>query len=321
MNRLIDTMDGDETSDRLSPDDAFALLGNEIRVQILQTLGDAEEPLSFSTLYDRLPIDDSARFNYHLGELRGHFVRKTDAGYALDHPGRRVVEAILSGTVTDDPELDRTSVDDRCPTCERRLSIQWRDGSVELFCSGCESRWTKSGGRVGEAAVTEPGYLGRLPLPPAGLANRTADEVLRVAYAWTNLELLAVGSGICPRCAATVETELSVCPDHDEDGDCSNCNSRFAALLIGSCTNCIYEVGCGAAMALLSSPTLLTFMFEHGLDPFSPRSVHRLDRFLNEYDEAVRSVDPPRVELTFSADGDDLVLRVDENGDLLTEPT
>lgn len=321
MDRLIDTMYGDETSDRLSPDDAFAVLGNETRVGILQTLGDAEEPLAFSTLYDRLPIEDSARFNYHLGELRGHFVRKTDAGYALDHPGRRVVEAILSGTVTDDPDLDRTVVDDHCPTCERRLSIQWRDGSVELFCSTCESRWTKSGGRVGESAVTEPGYLGRLPLPPAGLANRTADEVLRVAYTWSNLELLAVGSGICPRCAATVDTELSVCPDHEEDGDCSNCNSRFAALLIASCTNCIYKVGCAAAMGLLSSPVLLTFMFEHGLDPFSPQSVYRLDRFLNEYDESVRSVDPPRVALTFSIDGDDLTLHVDENGDRLAEST
>lgn len=314
-------MDGDETSDRLSPDDAFAVLGNEIRIGILQTLGDAEEPLAFSTLYDRLPIDDSARFNYHLGELRGHFVRKTDAGYALDHPGRRVVEAILSGTVTDDPDLDRTAVDDRCPTCERRLSIQWRDGSVELFCSTCESRWTKSGGRVGESAVTEPGYLGRLPLPPAGLVDRTPDEVLRVAYTWSNLELLAVGSGICPRCAATVDTELSVCPDHEGDGDCSNCNSRFAALLIASCTNCIYKVGCAAAMGLLSSPALLEFMFEHGLDPFSPRSVYRLDRFLNEYDEVVRSVDPPRVALTFSIDGDDLCLHVDENGDRLAEST
>ena len=314
---LIETMDGNETDDRLSPDDAFAVLGNDVRVRILQALGDAAEPLAFSALYDRLPVDDTARFNYHLGELRGHFVRKTDAGYVLDHPGRRVVEAILSGAVTDDPDLDRTTVDEQCPTCEHRLSIQWRDGSVEVFCSTCESRWTKSGGRVGEPEVTEPGYLGRLPLPPAGLVDRTAEEVLRAAYTWTNLELLAVGSGICPRCAATVETELDICPDHEGGGGCSNCNSRFAALLTASCTNCIYTVGCAAALGILSSPALLGFMLERDLHPLSPRSVRRLDRFLNEYDEEVLSLDPPRVALTFAASGDDLTLHVDGSADVV----
>jgi hypothetical protein len=310
-----------DPDDRLSPDEAFAALGDEVRVGILRVLADAAEPLAFSELYDRLPVDDSARFNYHLGELRGHFVRKTADGYALDHPGRRVVEAIRSGAVTEDPEFERTSVDDRCPSCERRLEIQWRDGSVEVFCPGCESRWDRSWGRVGGPEETEPGYLGRLPFPPAGLRGRAPREVLRAAHAWTNLELLAVGSGVCPRCAAAVETESDACPDHESDGVCSNCRSRFAVLLKASCPNCRYGLGCGAGLGLLSTPELLSFMLDHGLDPFSPRSVPRLDRFLNEYDEAVHSTDPLRATLTFAADGDELALTIDGNGDIVGEPT
>lgn len=213
-------MSDKDTGGRLSPDDAFAALSNEQRVRILRELGDAGSPLAFSELYDRLPVDDTARFNYHLGELRGHFVRKTADGYALDHPGQRVVEAIRSGAVTDDPEIERTTVDDRCPTCESPLEVQWLDGSVEVFCSVCESRWDRSHGRVGGPGEVESGYLGRLPFPPAGLRDRTPTEVLRAAHTWTNLELLAVGSGICPRCAAAVETELDACPDHDGDGVC-----------------------------------------------------------------------------------------------------
>jgi len=314
-------MSDKDTGGRLSPDDAFAALSNEQRVRILRELGDAGSPLAFSELYDRLPVDDTARFNYHLGELRGHFVRKTADGYALDHPGQRVVEAIRSGAVTDDPEIERTTVDDRCPTCESPLEVQWLDGSVEVFCSVCESRWDRSHGRVGGPGEVESGYLGRLPFPPAGLRDRTPTEVLRAAHTWTNLELLAVGSGICPRCAAAVETELDACPDHDGDGVCPNCRSRFAVLLYADCPNCPYQVGGAAALGLLASPELLAFTLDHGIDPFSPESVLRLDQFLSEYDEEVLSREPLRAVLTFSADGDTLSLRVDETGDVVDGPT
>lgn len=310
-------MNGDEPSDRLSPDDAFAVLGNDVRIGILRTLGEAAEPLAFSELYDRLPIEDTSRFNYHLGELRGHFVRKSEGGYELDHPGRRVVEAIRSGAVTDDPDFERTSIDDRCPTCDGRLEIRWRDGSVEVFCSSCESRWDRSANRVDTAGEPESGYLGRLPFPPAGLRNREGEEVHRAAHAWTVVELLAVGTGLCPRCSATVETELDACPDHEDDGICSNCRSSFAVVFRGSCTNCPYHAGSAAALGLLSSPALLGFMLDHGIDPLSPRSVRRFDRLFSEYDEAIRSLDPLRVELVFSLDGDELALRVDENGDIV----
>ena len=314
-------MSDEATSGRLSPDEAFAALSNEHRVRILRALGDAATPLAFSELYDRLPIDDTARFNYHLGELRGHFVRKTADGYALDHPGRRVVEAIRSGAVTEDPEIERTTVDDRCPTCESPLEIQWLDGSVEVFCSVCESRWDRSHGRVGGPGEVESGYLGRLPFPPAGLRDRSPSEVLRAAHAWTNVELIAVGCGVCPRCAAAVRTEIDACSDHENDGVCSNCRSRFAALLRASCPNCPYNVGGAAGLGLLSTPELLSFMLDHDLDPLSPRSVIRQDHFLNEYEEEVLSTDPLRVRLTFSADGDTLSLCLDESGDVVDEPT
>ncbi|MEZ3162452.1 helix-turn-helix domain-containing protein [Halorubrum sp. RMP-47] len=310
-------MSDEDTDGRLSPDDAFAALSDEHRVRILRVLGDAEAPLAFSELYDRLPVDDTARFNYHLDELRGHFVRKTPDGYALDYPGRRVVEAIRSGAVTEEPEIERTTVDDRCPTCENPLEIQWLDGSVEVFCPTCESRWDRSHGRVGGPGAVESGYLGRLPFPPAGLRDRTPREVLRAAHAWTNVELIAVGCGVCPRCAAAVRTELDGCRDHDDEGVCSDCRSRFAVLLRADCPNCPYRVGGAAALGLLSAPELLAFMLDHGLDPFSPRSVLRHDRVLNEYDERILSMNPLRVELTFSADGDTLSLRVDEHGDVV----
>jgi DNA-binding transcriptional ArsR family regulator len=309
------TPDPDE---RLSPGDAFAALGSGVRIRILRALADAADPLAFSELYDRLPVEDTARFNYHLGELRGHFVRKTDAGYALDYPGRRVVEAIRSGAVTEGPELERSRIEDRCPRCDRRLEIQWRDGSVELFCSSCEGRWDQSWGRVGGPEEAGPGYLGRLPFPPAGLRDRDPAAVLRAAQTWTNLELIAAGSGVCPRCSARVETEFTACEDH-ESGLCSNCRSRSAVLFKASCVNCPYGTGSAAAYGLLASPALLSFMLDHGLNPLSPRRPQRLDRFLHEYEETVESADPVRATLTFAADGDELVLRLRPGGRVTAE--
>lgn len=303
----------DEETDRLSPDDAFSALGNEIRVQILRELGDAGEPLAFSDLYERIDLSDSAQFNYHLGKLVGHFVVKTDSGYALGRPGRRIVEAILSGAVTDDPQLDRTPVEDRCDDCGQQLEIQWRDGSVELFCADCDGRWEQSWGRVGGPQEAADGYLGRLPFPPAGLQDRQPTVVLQAAFVWSNLELLAVANELCPRCAARIELETHVCEDHRRtENPCSVCETNFAVRLVATCTNCIYSAGSGAAFGILDEPALLTFLFDHDLNPLAPESVHKLDEVLNEYDEEIHSVDPLRAELRFTIEDETLPITVNE---------
>lgn len=62
----------------LPPDDAFDVLGNETRLGILRVLGEADGPLSFSALFDRVDYDTSGNFSYHLKRLEGHFIRETD---------------------------------------------------------------------------------------------------------------------------------------------------------------------------------------------------------------------------------------------------
>ncbi|UIO99967.1 helix-turn-helix domain-containing protein [Halobaculum sp. CBA1158] len=90
--------DGDETSRgsggtaRDAADDLSAL-ASEHRVAILRELAAADAPLTFSELRERVGMRDTGRFNYHLGELRGRFVRERDGGYVLGHAGERVVLA------------------------------------------------------------------------------------------------------------------------------------------------------------------------------------------------------------------------------------
>jgi len=297
---------------RWSPDEAFSALGNDRRVQILRELGAADEPLALSELYDRLELTDSAQFNYHLDKLLGHFVHKVDESYALARPGERIIEAIRSGAVTDEPQLARTTVEQHCSECERELAIQWQNGSVEVYCTDCESRWDQSWGRVGGPSAVDEGYLGRLPFPPAGLENRSPTEIYHSAQTWVDLELAAVSAGLCPRCSATVDRDLRACTDHEDTGRCSACERPFAVTLVATCTNCIYAAGTGAVWGLLCSPELLSYLFEHDLNPFDPEQPNRLDTILSEYDERVLSTDPLEMEFTLDAGAEPLTLRVDE---------
>lgn len=87
-----------------APSEAFQTLASEVRVTVLVELLSAgradEDPVAFSTLQSAVGADSSAGFAYHLRELSGHFVRRTDEGYALTPAGRRAAEAVVSGTFT-----------------------------------------------------------------------------------------------------------------------------------------------------------------------------------------------------------------------------
>lgn len=67
---------------------------------------------SVSELRERVGMGDSGQFNYHLGQVEGHSVRTFDDGYVLRKAGRRVVEAVLSGAVTDAVVIEPTRLSD-----------------------------------------------------------------------------------------------------------------------------------------------------------------------------------------------------------------
>jgi hypothetical protein len=296
-----------ENSTLLSPDEAFAVLGNETRIQILRVLGRADAPLAFSELYDRVEYDTTANFNYHLDKLEGHFVRRTDEGYALRQPGRRVVQAILSGTVTDDPVVEPTEVDFPCRHCGAPVEVSYSRGEMRLSCTECSGNIDKSGVRDADEDV-EYGNLANSSLPPAGVQGRTAADVFRTAATRSHLDALAASSDVCPRCSAPVDHSTSVCDEHDATaGLCDQCDRHYAVLVHFRCTNCIYEEGFPAVMALLNVPELLTFVGEHGLNVTADGIEWGWD-----FDEEILSTDPFETRFTFTIDGDSITLTVDD---------
>ncbi|MEF8776502.1 MAG: helix-turn-helix domain-containing protein [Haloarculaceae archaeon] len=309
-----DGADGDGWT--LAPDEAFSLLGNETRVQILEALADAEDPLSFSALHEQVDLRDSGQFNYHLDKLVGYFVESTDEGYDLRRAGSRVVEAILSGAVTDDPVIDRTPVESVCHLCGAPVEISFRHERVAAFCTECAGVYP--GDHVPESAdvPAEYGFLGYLHLPPAGVQDRTPTEVHRAARTWNLSERLPAASGVCPRCSATVQMNVNLCQDHDRAADlCPTCGNRYEVGHYIRCTNCPFSQAGVFSLALLGNQELLDFLTTHGINPISPDS-ERLNEVIMDYEEEVHGRDPLDARFTFTADGDSLTLTLEDAGDV-----
>jgi DNA-binding transcriptional ArsR family regulator len=300
----------------LSPDEAFEVLGNETRVAILRSLGEADEPLSFSALREAVGVEDSGQFNYHLDRLVGHFVRRTDDGYDLRGAGARVVEAVLSGAVTEAPVLDRTETDAACHFCGAPVAVTFGEERVELYCTECSGLYASSSSPGATSEDAGDGYLGYHPLPPAGLRGRDADTVLRAAWAWGQLELFAAASGICPRCSAPVDRDRRVCADHDDGEElCETCGRRYAVALDFECTNCIYRAGGAAVVGLANATPLLAFLTDRDLNPVAPgpEDFSTVMGTFHDYEEHVRSTDPFEAVFTFWVGDDAVALTVDDD--------
>lgn len=98
--------------------DALSVLANEHRIEILRALANADEPLGFSDLRESIGMYDTGRFNYHLTELRGRFVRRTGSGYELGHAGERVVLAAAGLDADGATALaEQANADEECPVC------------------------------------------------------------------------------------------------------------------------------------------------------------------------------------------------------------
>lgn len=301
----------------LPPDEAFSILGNETRMGILRELGAADQSLSFTDLRERVGVRQGAQFNYHLEKVLGHFVEKTDGGYRLREPGRRIVQSVLSGAVTEDPVLEPTEVDFACRHCEAPLEVSYSRGRLRLSCSVCVGDFDESTalGDFDESTVREresdsaSANLANMWLTPAGVQGRTAPDALRTASTTNHLDAKALSSDICPRCSATVDHSVSVCESHDAAGGlCRACDSRLAVWFQFRCTNCIYERTVSAGMAFLNVPELLVFVGKHGLNTSSLAIEWGWD-----VGEEVVSVDPFEGRFTFTIEDDSITLTVDED--------
>ena len=313
---MLEPLPGDDAGD-LPPDEAFSVLSNRTRLEILYALWDAHEPpgttaVTFSELYEQVDVGDTGNFSYHLDQLVGHFVRRREDGYELRNSGRKIITSVLAGTARSDPGSDPEPIDRNCICCGARVEAYYEDERLFVRCPECEGLGIEG---------APPGSLGAFKFPPAGLEDRTTTEAFRACevvngyYSWT------MKDGVCPECTCSVAVAVDLCEDHrpTDERPCPSCRSYSLGRAYYVCPACKADWQAPTAIHAARVPAVIAFNYEHGVETPAPltnwETIAR--RAYHEYDEELLSRDPLRLQVTVTAGDDELRVTFDEEMDVV----
>lgn len=267
----------------VSPDEAFSLLGDETRLAILQAVWETEQGrASFSELRDRVGSPDSGQFNYHLNKLTGHFLRSVEEGYALTQAGREVIRAVMAGSLTEQPETTVNPIEGSCVHCGEGLVIRYDQyGIVECGSCGETVMWNE--------------------FPPAGLQERTPHEFAVAFDRWTKRRFQLAMDGICPSCAADMETAVG----QPTDGEEHSMASRH------SCPNCKYEARVPLFGHVLTHPAVVAFYDAHGVN-LNELPYWEWRALTQAFSVDTAAEDPQHVQVTVRFEEEELEVTLDE---------
>ena len=304
------------TLNGVSPEEAFAILGDETRLNIIRVLwragalhayddiDDSASTMSFSELRRRVDVDDNGRFNYHLSKLVPHFVRKTEEGYRLSGGGKRIARTVVTIAGEHDAEV-AGEVGTDCPVCGADVVVTYEDQWLRFACTECP-------GLFGDAAPD--GTLLNAPFPPPGLAGRTPDDALRAELYRCMLDLTCLMQGVCPECAGTVAGTLSVCGSHDASPQrlCGACATPFVAWGELRCDTCRFAKRLPVELCVMGLAPVIGFLYARGTDVLAP-SLDDLFELVRTQVTTAATETPPRAVTTIGqGDTDTLSLTLDE---------
>ena len=296
--------------DMAAKNDAFKLLSDRTRLELLEALWEAHDPtdpspMRFADLRERVSADDPGQIHYHLDKLTDHFVRHSEEGYQLRESGKRIVRMLLSGTALDDPEIEPVEINESCPYCGGQPLYSYRNGRRYLECTDCDVRCVPS---------FPPGVISMSEFPPSGLRDRTPNEISAADWIWSAHRRASVMDGVCPECAGNMPiTSINICDDHQPNWDeyqfCENCESIFRMLVSHSCEQCKYRWSMPISNYLTREPAVTAFYYEHGIE-FDFSTVDQFSLLL-DVEKELLSEDPLRIRMTIPVEGDKLSLTLD----------
>lgn len=302
--------------------EAFSLLGNETRLAILLALWEAQTPraeesvdpvpdtsLSFSELRDRVGMEDSSQFNYHLDRLAGIFVESSDGGYELLPAGNRLVRTIVASAGFDDVSLETREIDLSCWHCGSPTAITYQNQRLYHVCTECSGSFDLSDKHPPNVLA---GYLSN----PAALTDRPPEEIYTAAATNVFHDFGKRAAGICPDCTGPIESRLRVCEDHQppDVGQCPNCGSRPLSVAQFACPVCGHRATQSVQAYTGHHPAMIAFAWQLGFHIYrrDPETIEWLARIKHEAEEELVSEDPPRVRITFRAEDHGLQMTYDE---------
>ncbi|WP_396610574.1 winged helix-turn-helix domain-containing protein [Haloferax sp. S1W] len=306
-------------SDTVGPraTEAFATLGHETRLAILLILWDAFEPwseenaMSFAELRKRAGLRDGSQFNYHLKQLVGHLVRKTEDGYELRRAGHQLVRTVIAGAGIEDPSFEATEVDENCRLCGAPTEVIYHDEELFQICTECDGFFG------GPESSFPDGMLRGVKFDPAGVTNRNPEEVLDAAQIQDDWRLLTAIEGVCDACSGPINGWLHVCEAHTADGVCPTCHRRSRVKARFQCAVCKQHGQMSPRWLTLFHPAVVAFLHERDIPlAYDPEGIKtRLSLHVDpppQFSDELVDEDPPRVHVTVECEGDELRLTMDE---------
>jgi hypothetical protein len=266
------------------------LVSHDVRAAILVELArlhqerDPDSVLGFADLRRRVGHDDPGNFNYHLKQLGGNLVVKTDGGYRLSHVGHHLVAVLVSDRF--DPAVTKTfpDVETACLLCERAATTTYEDGSLQIACPD--------------------GHTITLNVGPELLERRSVEESLQIALRRTLLEARSVIDGTCPYCEGPTTGEFTA----------SAASAPVPVQYSGYCERCGMTVQSTAGGCVLFHPAVVSFCHRYGRDIYRQAWTVMAS---NVEPARVTGEDPFRVEARIAVDTDRLVLTLDRSAAVL----
>lgn len=235
-----------------SATDVFRLLSDETRVDILRAVavaqyeseevGSGPVELTFSEVYEHVDVENTSKLSYHLGELTGVYLRKSDGGYSLSHAGERIVRFILSGNYEQPAEFGPESIPGTCVFCgEQTLEASLSHQFFRIDCGACERQVT--------------GH----PITPAQVRTRETETLVRSVKLQSAEDHRQIRRGLCPECGAQLSAtvkEASASPLPDAD----------SFLVVRECQECLRTYNSPLTYSVVYHPASVAFYWDRGID-------------------------------------------------------
>jgi DNA-binding transcriptional ArsR family regulator len=277
-------------------DDVFGLVADRTRLEILRALWDErtgrddyDSRVSFSALRERVGVEDSGRFNYHLDELVPQFVSHEEDGYALTHAGTQIIGAAVSGIYTETDTSFEPTPAGECPSpsCDGRIEIAYESGVVDFGCDTCDEQY-------------------RIQAPPILVAAHDLQENPEIGWMYSLNVIQKTTRGFCHLCSGPTETDLELSEQVDDtdivsvDHHCQECGSVAT-------TSALLEV--------LDHPAVVSALHEAGLD-YREVFFEANNTVLDSTQQIVQH-DPVRIEVGVETTTLELTLLLDENLEII----
>ncbi|QCS43617.1 helix-turn-helix domain-containing protein [Natrinema versiforme] len=235
-----------------SATDIFRLLADDTRVDILRAvavaqyelegIGSGAAELAFSEIYDHVDVENTSKLSYHLGELTGAYLRKSDDGYSLSHAGERIVRFILSENYEQPESFGPEPVDGVCVFCgEEALEAKLSHQFFRIDCTACEQQVTGQ------------------PITPAQVRTRNGESLVGSVKLRSAEDARQIRRGMCPECGAQLSADVVAVPDSPlPDAD--------SFVVTSTCEECLREYNSPLTYSVVYHPASIAFHWDRGVD-------------------------------------------------------